>query len=84
MSIRMALLMFFLVLAGCSDEGSKERGQFISGCVQSGVSKSICICTWDKIEEKYTPKELKKINTPGKAPPEGFMRDVVTAAQHCQ
>lgn len=41
-----------LALAGCSDENSKIRGEFIAGCVHGGLSKSVCACSFKKIESK--------------------------------
>lgn len=64
MKTNFAVLLCLLALAACSDENSKLRGQFIAGCIQSGAPKSICACTFKKLEEKYSPSELKALNTP--------------------
>lgn len=47
--------LFFCVfaLAGCSDPHSKIRGEFLAGCIQSGTSKSICTCAFEKVENHY-------------------------------
>ncbi|MBV6823109.1 hypothetical protein KUF73_09230 [Pseudomonas sp. PD9R] len=80
------LFTFFTVLflAGCSDPNKEARGQFLAGCVQSGVSKSICSCAFEKLEEKYTPDQMKKLNDPMVAPPESFMRDVMNSGAACR
>jgi hypothetical protein len=77
-------LLCALSLAACSDENSKLRGQFIAGCIQGGAPKSICACTFQKLEEKYSPAELRKLNTPYRAPPESFVKDTMQAALACQ
>lgn len=74
----------FVSLAGCSDENKEIRGQFLAGCVQSGVSKSICSCSFERLEEKYTPEEMKKINSHIGAPPQQFMQDVMESAVACR
>lgn len=74
----------FVIVSGCSDENTKIKGQFVEGCVQSGVSKSICTCTFGKLENKYSLAGLQVMNTPGKALPEGFVKDLATAARTCQ
>lgn len=84
MQIRLTLTLALLMLAGCSDEYSTVRGQFIAGCVQGGAPKDICACTFKGLEKEYTPQELKQLNTTGQAPPESFLRNVVHLAQQCQ
>lgn len=71
-------------IAGCSDANKEVRGQFLAGCVQGGVSKSICSCAFEKLEEKYTPDELKKLSRPMATPTESFMRDVMQSAVACR
>lgn len=83
-------IRIFLVLAatsliyGCSDENKEVRGEFLAGCVQSGAPKSICSCTFEKLEEKYTPAELKRFNRPMANPPESFLKDVMASALACR
>lgn len=78
------MLSALVSLAGCSDENKEIRGQFLAGCVQSGVSKSICSCSFEKLEEKYTPAELKQINSHMGAPSQQFMEDVMESAMACR
>lgn len=71
-----------LALAGCSDENSKIRGEFIAGCVHGGLSKSVCACSFKKIEAKYSSTELHRMNS---APPSAdFLRNYVTSVRACQ
>lgn len=78
------ILGTLVTLAGCSDENKEIRGEFLAGCVQRGVSKSICSCSFEKLEEKYSPAELKKINSHMGAPPQQFMKDVMESAMACR
>lgn len=74
--------LFFM--SGCSDENKEVRGDFLAGCVQSGASKSICSCAFEKLEEKYTPQELSRLNSPMATPSEEFMKDVLVSAIDCR
>lgn len=85
MKVRIFLLMAITSLIyGCSDENKEVRGEFLAGCVQGGAPKSICSCTFEKLEEKYTPGELKQLGRSMAAPPERFLKDVMTSAMACQ
>lgn len=79
------LALFAIVaLAGCSDENSKVRGEFMAGCIKGGAGKSICACTFEKLEKAYSPKQLKALNSPYKAPPETFIQDTLRFAIACR
>jgi len=85
MKIRIALVLLASgLIHGCSDENKVVRGEFMAGCVQGGAPKSICSCTFEKLEGKYTPDELKVLNRPMAAPPQKFLEDVVTFALACR
>lgn len=84
MKTLIAVTLSILALAGCSDKNANLRGQFIAGCSQGGVSKSGCACTFDKLEEKYSPAELKAMNDPGKPVPDQVMNDVMGFAMICR
>jgi hypothetical protein len=84
MRTKITLLLSLFFIASCSDENSKIRGQFIAGCIHSGVPKSICSCTFKKLESKYTPTELYELNQPYKVPPGSFMKDVMESALSCR
>lgn len=79
-----AVLLMAAMVSGCSDENSKVRGQFLAGCIRGGAPKTICACTFEKLETIYSPAELKALNKAYTTPPETFLRDVVTAAKACQ
>ena len=59
-----------LLLAACGDENAKLRGEFLSGCVRGGSPKSACECLFGKLEEHYSPKELRALNQTRTPPPE--------------
>ncbi|WP_448653546.1 hypothetical protein ACSHWC_10475 [Pseudomonas fluorescens] len=80
--LSLALACVFL-MAGCSDENKVVRGEFLAGCVQGGAPKSICSCMFEKLEEKYSPAQLKELNRPMARPSDSFMRDIKASAQVC-
>lgn len=73
-----------VALAGCSDENSQIRGQFISGCMQSGASKSICSCMFGSLEKIYSPTEMKALNNQYSAPSKQLVKDLMASAMACQ
>lgn len=81
-SMALALSLSMLVLAGCSDENSKLKGQFLAGCVDSGSSESYCACALEKLEVQYSPDELSKWNNTG-VPPKGFAGFVNATKEIC-
>lgn len=54
-----SLLSFSLL--GCSDEHSRSRGEFLSGCIQGGATKALCSCAYDQLVNIYTADGLSKI-----------------------
>jgi hypothetical protein len=84
MRLRSITAMALVTLAGCSDENSQVRGKFLSGCVQGGASKSICSCMFEKLEEKYSPAEMKTMNNQYGTPPEQLIEDVLASAMVCR
>lgn len=84
MKYQLTIGMALLALVGCSDESSQTRGEFLSGCVQSGAPKPICACMFEKLEEKYSPAELKAMTRNYVDPPEGLLQEVVQSAQACK
>jgi len=79
----LALLASLLLITACSDENSKIRGEFIAGCMNGGSSKAECACTFEKLETKYSPAELRGINRLA-APPESFLKEAILAAKICR
>jgi len=84
MKYKLVLVSAVLVMMGCSDENLRIKGQFLSGCVQAGAPKSVCVCTFEKLEKKYSPAEMKAMNDLGGRPSEQFIRDMVASAQACR
>jgi len=79
----LALLASLLLITACSDENSKIRGEFIAGCMNGGSSKAVCACTFEKLETKYSPSELRGINRLV-VPPESFLREAFQSVQDCK
>lgn len=78
------ILLLLTALAGCSDENSKARGQFIAGCMHGGAEKSVCACAFEKLEEKYTPAELDALSDTSQIPSEDKFRFVVQSLLQCR
>ncbi|WP_426944564.1 hypothetical protein ACP4J5_02530 [Pseudomonas oryzihabitans] len=78
----LALLASLLLITACSDDNSKIRGEFIAGCMNGGSSKAVCACTFEKLETKHSPAELRGINRLA-APPESFLKEAIQSAQAC-
>lgn len=76
--LKYSVIAALLLLAGCSDENSHARGEFLSGCVQSGMSNLVCQCTFQKLEAKYSPTELSSGRSDKR------LQDVITAANVCR
>lgn len=79
------LLAFCIVLlAGCSKEPFEEvKDQFVDGCASSGADADVCGCAFDKLAEKFPPREIVRANATGHMPPE--MSDALAASfQQCQ
>ncbi len=83
MKLWIYLLTTGLLISACGDENSKLRGEFVSGCVQGGSRKSACECLFGKLEEHYSPKELKALNQPLR-PPHEFKEVVARGVMVCR
>ncbi|WAT07365.1 hypothetical protein [Rouxiella badensis] len=70
-----------LVLSGCGD---KDEHEFIRGCKSGGGTTAICGCIWDDLKTKYTHGELQKMNHQYGYVPQGFMDNMLNAAQQCR
>lgn len=82
--LRGSLVLGMTVLAACSSEESKARGEYLAGCIQSGTDKATCDCTYDKMLKFYTFKELKAMSQSSRGIPPGFMDNVVKAVLICK
>lgn len=78
------ILLGILVLAGCENEDSRIRGQFISNCVKSGADKDTCTCAYDYMEDKHGKAKLRELNKPAMVMPDGLVQELVKAAAFCQ
>lgn len=68
------------LLAGCgSDPASEVRGEFLSGCVQSGASRALCTCAFDELEADHSIDELRTLNRPSTDPNDPRLMDLVSA-----
>lgn len=79
----LTFLASMLLITACSDENSKIRGEFIAGCMNGGSSKAVCTCTFEKLEMKYSPSEMRGINRLA-VPPESFLKEAIKSAQACR
>ncbi|MFV7463676.1 MULTISPECIES: hypothetical protein [Pseudomonas] len=85
MKIKVVLLLVATgIMFGCSDENKVVRGEFLAGCVQGGAPKSVCSCTFEKLEDKYTPDELKQLSRSMAMPSQKFLKDVMNFAMECR
>ncbi len=70
------------LLAGCSDDNAKLKGEFIRGCLSGGADKAVCSCIYEKLEDKYGQEELLRINALSQAPAP-FLEDGAQFAMQC-
>ncbi len=56
-------LLTAALLAGCfgNNEDAKIRGQFVKGCLTSGLDDDTCKCAFDKMEEHYGMEKLRQL-----------------------
>lgn len=75
-----AMLCCVLLVMGCSDGGSKYKKEFVTGCVQSGGSKSLCACAFDNLEKLYSVEQMTEL-TEALTSPAGYSPAVRLRAQ---
>lgn len=69
------------LMAGCgNDPAKKVRGDFLSGCVQSGASRALCNCAFDELQEDYSIDELRTLNRPSTDPNDPRLMALIGAA----
>lgn len=76
-------LMIFIYLVSCTDKNSKLRGDFLSGCVTSGLSKSQCSCMFFHLESLYSSEDLLKINY-FQSLPEHMKTKIIEISENCK
>ncbi|PYC29605.1 hypothetical protein DMO17_02605 [Aquipseudomonas alcaligenes] len=81
--MRLIVSSALLLLAGCS-EADTPRSQFLAGCIQTGTPESLCTCTIEKLEEKYSEQAFTELTTPDVDPSDRLLRDAMTFAMICQ
>ena len=75
------LVLGITVLIGCSS--SVER-QFMKDCTQGqGISKSICSCLYDKLENNYGDKAIQAVDE-GRYIPDDFEDNMMRYAESCR
>ncbi|HCF9849677.1 TPA: hypothetical protein SL658_000900 [Pseudomonas aeruginosa] len=75
-----------ILTSGCSDESSKPKGEFLSGCMRNGAAKAVCECTYNKLEKEYTLEGLiqESERAARTGPSTQFIQSIARAAQACQ
>lgn len=73
-----AMLVVVFLFVGCSSKSAKARGEFLSGCVQSGTAKSVCTCVYDHLEDTYRPETLQVLADPHSEVPASAIQAIAT------
>jgi hypothetical protein len=81
-------LLSLLIITACSDESEDKQAalnkkQFINECLTTDAPKSICYCAYDELEKEYGIKDLIKISSLPKSPPE-FSFSLLKAFYACK
>lgn len=80
--LAMFALAFTLVISGCGDSKLDEiKTTFISECTSGGLPKSVCACSFDKISDKYSEKQIIALETD--SAPEGFEMFMLETMMSC-
>lgn len=74
-------LLSAVVLSGCGD---KDERQFILDCQSGGGTAALCGCLWEDLKTKYPRGELQQMNQQYGYIPQGFMNNMMAAAQQCR
>ena len=78
----LAVLALSVLAAGCSSPEDKMRGQFLSGCAQSGADREFCNCVFDQLMLQFDVSYLERMNRTG-IPTDDFVKATVEAGQQC-
>lgn len=78
-------LLTAVLLSGCfgSNEDAKIRGQFVKGCLSSGLDDDTCKCAFDKMEEHYGMEKLRQLDKRPYDIPEDFNQFSLNAMLIC-
>lgn len=77
------LSCLLLLLTACSDAHSKLKGEFLAGCISSGMDKSICTCTFDIIQEEHDFDNIKDFEDFFYKNPKKYLTEVKEAMVYC-
>jgi hypothetical protein len=78
----LAVLALSALAAGCSSPEDKMRGEFLSGCAQSGADREFCNCVFEQVLLKFDVPYLERMNRTGVASDE-FVQANVEAGLWC-
>lgn len=76
-----AFALAILAMTACSNENTRIKGNFLSACIQAGSTKDVCVCSFDKIEQHYSPKEFRALMI---SPTREFMEFGIQKAAECR
>jgi hypothetical protein len=79
------LLSVTLTLAGCfgTNEAEKARGEFIKGCLDAGMNKDQCSCSYDKLEATYGKERMVSFEKHPESVPDRLTFDTMNAMRVC-
>lgn len=74
-----------LLISGCfgTNEDAKVRGEFLKGCMSSGLQKEDCSCAYDKLESTYGKERLQAFERHPENMPGDFMHVSLNATLVC-
>jgi len=83
MKIKLAIaLAITTLLVGCSSPEDKIRGQFLSGCANSGADRAFCNCVFDRLTNQFGMEYMQRMSRAG-MPPREFMEASMKAGMAC-
>lgn len=74
-----------LLISGCfgTNEDAKARGEFLKGCISSGLQKEDCSCAYDKLESTYGKERMLAFERHPENMPGDFMHVSLNATLVC-
>jgi hypothetical protein len=55
------LVLALPLICGCGGKIRELRAEFIEGCKNTGGSKNVCSCVFDKMQDNYSEEELLRM-----------------------
>ncbi len=76
---------YLLILIPCTllFACSSPKDEFIDGCTSEGAPKSICSCTYEKLEAEFGQEYLERVNNFQEPISEMFLQTMVRAGRQC-